>query len=156
MKLILTRIDNRLIHGQVLTEWCEYVQADVVVVANDAVAKDHLRKSLMKLSEPKTVTTYEYTLEQTIQVFKAWTASQNVVLLCETPQDVLQLVQGGIPIHQVNVGNMQMAPGKQRIATSVAIDENDREVFQKLKAWGIECEIRPMPQSTIEKNDALY
>lgn len=154
-QIVLTRIDNRLIHGQIVTEWCSYVQADVVLVANDAVARDSLRQSLMKMAAPASILTRYYTLAQTIQVLKKSTSDQRVVLLCETPQDILTLVKGGVPIQKVNVGNMHMAKGKHRIATTVAIDENDQAVFRKLKEYGVEFEIRRTPQCAIEKSDAL-
>lgn len=91
-QIVLTRIDNRLIHGQIVTEWCSYVQADVVLVANDAVARDSLRQSLMKMAAPASILTLLY-LGTNHPGLKKSTSDQRVVLLCETPQDILTLVK---------------------------------------------------------------
>lgn len=50
--IVLTRIDNRLIHGQVATQWCGSVGANLLLVANDEVAKDKLRQGLMNMAAP--------------------------------------------------------------------------------------------------------
>ena len=56
---------------------------------------------------------------------------QKIFIICETPQDVLRLVEGGVPIKKVNIGNMHMADGKRQVATSVAVDDSDVASFQK-------------------------
>ena len=48
----LTRIDNRLIHGQVATQWCGVVGANLLLVANDAVAAYEFRQGLMNMAAP--------------------------------------------------------------------------------------------------------
>lgn len=48
----LTRIDNRLIHGQVATQWCGVVGANLLLVANDAVAADEFRQGLVNMAAP--------------------------------------------------------------------------------------------------------
>ncbi|MGL4646119.1 MAG: PTS sugar transporter subunit IIB, partial [Cetobacterium sp.] len=68
-----------------------------------------------------------------------------IAIIAETPQDVLKLVEGGVPIKKVNIGNMHMAEGKKQISKAVCVDENDISTFKKLSELGIELEIQRVP-----------
>ena len=50
--IVLTRIDNRLVHGQVATQWCGTIGANLILVANDEVAGNKLRQGLMDMAAP--------------------------------------------------------------------------------------------------------
>lgn len=155
-QIVLTRIDNRLIHGQIVTQWCGHVQADVLLVANDEVAHDSLRQSLMKMAAPQTVETRYFTLAQTIEALNNSTSDKKVAILCETPQDVFTLIEGGVNITTVNVGNMHMSKGKRAVAISVAVDDADVSVFKKIKERGVTLEIQRVPHCAKEKVEPLY
>ena len=107
----LTRIDNRLIHGQVATQWCGVVGANLLLVANDAVAADEFRQSLMNMAAPAYAQTRFFTIQKTIDIIHKASPNQHIAIICESPQDVLKLVEGGVPIKKVNIGNMHMADG---------------------------------------------
>ena len=152
----LTRIDNRLIHGQVATQWCGVVGANLLLVANDAVAKDEFRQGLMNMAAPSYAQTRFFTLEKTINIIHKASANQHIAIICETPQDVLKLVEGGVPIKKVNIGNMHMAEGKRQVATSVAVDDDDVACFKKLQELGVELEIKRVPDTPTESSDKLF
>ena len=130
----LTRIDNRLIHGQVATQWCGVVGANLLLVANDAVAADEFRQGLMNMAAPAYAQTRFFTIEKTINIIHKASANQHIAIICESPQDVLKLVEGGVPIKKLNIGNMHMAEGKRQVATSVAVDD---EMLQHLESCRI-------------------
>ena len=71
-------------------------------------------------------------------------------------EDVLRLVEGGVPIKKVNIGNMHMAEGKRQVATSVAVDDNDVATFKKLQDLGVELEIQRVPQTGVEDLSKLW
>ena len=131
----LTRIDNRLIHGQVATQWCGVVGANLLLVANDEVAGDEFRQGLMNMAAPSYAQTRFFTLEKTINIIHRASANQHIAIICESPQDVLKLVEGGVPIKKVNIGNMHMAEGKRQVATSVAVDDDDVELLESCRSW---------------------
>lgn len=70
---------------------------------------------------------------------------QKIFIVCKTPQDVLTLVQGGVPIKFVNVGNMHFIEGKKQIHKTVSVDDSDINAFRELEKLGITCEIRRVP-----------
>lgn len=148
--IVLTRIDNRLIHGQVATQWSGVIGANLLLVANDDVAGNKMRQNLMNMAAPSYAQTRYFTLQKTIDVIGKASDKQKIFLILENPQDVLTLVEGGVPIKKVNIGNMHMAAGKRQVATSVAVDDADVEAFKKLKELGVELEIRRVPQEGAE------
>lgn len=154
--ILLTRIDNRLIHGQVATQWNSTVGSNLILVANDAVAANKMRQSLMDMAAPNGVATRYFTLDRTIEIIGKAADHQKIFIICENPVDVLKLVEGGVPIKKVNIGNMHMSEGKRQVATSVAVDEADVEAFRRLEEKGVELEIRRVPSMQKEDLGKLY
>lgn len=113
--ILMTRIDNRLVHGQVGVTWTNTLGANLVVVANDEAAADPVQQNLMDMVVAEGVQTRYFTLQKTIDVIHKAADRQKIFLVCKTPQDVLTLVRGGVPIRFVNVGNMHFAEGKRQV-----------------------------------------
>jgi PTS system N-acetylgalactosamine-specific IIB component len=143
--ILLTRIDNRLIHGQVGVTWSNHLGVNLILVANDKVAKDEVQQNLMDMVVPDVVATRYFTLEKTINVIHKASEAQKMFLVCKTPQDVLTLVKGGVPIKKVNIGNMHYQEGKEQIASTVSVDESDKETFKELNRLGVELDLRRVP-----------
>ena len=154
--IVLTRIDNRLIHGQVATQWTGVVGANLLLVANDAVAGDEFRQGLMNMAAPAYAQTRYFTIQKTIDIIHKASEAQKIAIICETPQDVLKLIEGGVPIKKVNIGNMHMADGKRQVATTVAVDDSDVAAFKKMQELGTELEIKRVPDIAAEDINKLF
>ncbi|MBP1047819.1 PTS N-acetylgalactosamine transporter subunit IIB [Enterococcus sp. BWM-S5] len=154
--ILLTRIDNRLIHGQVATQWNGSIGSNLILVANDKVAGDKVRQGLMDMAAPNGVATRYFTLQKTIDIIHKASANQKIFIIAENPEDVLTLVEGGVPIKKVNIGNMHMAEGKRQVATTVAVDDQDVAAFRKLQDAGVELEIRRVPTTPVEDTKKLF
>ncbi len=154
--IILTRIDNRLIHGQVATQWTGAIGANLLLVANDEVAGNKLRQGLMDMAAPSFAQTRYFTIDKTIEIIGKAAPHQKIFIIVENPQDVLRLVEGGVPIKKVNIGNMHMADGKRQVVGSVAVNDDDVETFRKLQDLGVELEIRRVPTEGAESLDKLF
>ena len=154
--IVLCRIDNRLIHGQVATQWTGSINANLILVANDEVAGNKLRQGLMDMAAPSYAQTRYWTIQNTIDTIGKASPKQHIFLVCETPEDVLKLVEGGVPIKKVNIGNMHMAEGKRQVVGSVAVNDEDVAAFRKLQELGVELEIRRVPQEPAEDLNKLF
>ncbi|CQR46283.1 PTS system mannose-specific EIIAB component [Paraliobacillus sp. PM-2] len=146
--ILLTRIDNRLIHGQVGMTWTNTLGANLVVVANDEVAEDDVQQNLMDMVLPDTAQSRYFTIEKTIRIIEKAAPRQKILLVVRTPQDALRLVEGGVPIKEINVGNIHFAEGKKQISPTVSLDEKDIETFKKLNELGVELEVRGIPNES--------
>lgn len=143
--ILLTRIDNRLIHGQVGVTWVNHIGANLILVADDIVANDSIQQSLMDMAAPNTVDTRYFSIQETIDKIHFAADDQLIFLVVKTPQNVLKLVEGGVPIGKVNIGNMHFGKGKKQITSTVSIDEDDIKAFRKLHELGVKMEIRRVP-----------
>jgi PTS system N-acetylgalactosamine-specific IIB component len=143
--ILLTRIDNRLIHGQVGVTWTNHLGANLVLVANDEVAENEVRQNLMDMVLPETIETRFFTLEKTINIIHKAADRQKIFIVVETPQDLLKLVEGGVPIKKVNVGNMHYEEGKEQISSTVSVTDDDKDTFKKLDELGVELDLRRVP-----------
>lgn len=143
--ILLTRIDNRLVHGQVGMTWTNTLGANLVVVANDEVATDSVQQNLMDMVLPETVQIRFFTLEKTIRIIGKAAPHQKILLVVKTPEDALTLVEGGIPIEFLNIGNLHFSEGKQQLSSTVSVDKNDVETFRKLNQLGVKMEVKGIP-----------
>jgi len=142
--IVLTRIDNRLIHGQVGMYLIGHCGANLVVVANDEAANDPVLQQVMKITaDSSNVGVRFFTIAKTIEVIHKASDSQKILLVCKNPQDVRALFEGGVPINKVNVGNMHVAPGKRKNSKPhVYLDDKDLEDFAYLRDHGVEIYIQ--------------
>ncbi|MDW5525254.1 PTS N-acetylgalactosamine transporter subunit IIB [Carnobacterium maltaromaticum] len=143
--ILLTRIDNRLVHGQVGMTWTNTLGANLVVVANDEVATDLVQQNLMDMVLPETVQIRFFTLEKTIRIIGKAAPHQKILLVVKTPEDALTLVEGGVPIEFLNIGNLHFSEGKQQLSSTVSVDKNDVETFRKLNQLGVKMEVKGIP-----------
>ena len=144
--ILLTRIDNRLVHGQVGVTWTSTIGANLLVVVDDVVANDDIQQKLMGI----TAETYGFsirflTIEKTINVIGKAAPHQKIFLICRTPQTVRKLVEGGIDLKDVNVGNMHFSEGKKQISSKVYVDDQDLTDLRFIKQRGVNVFIQDVP-----------
>lgn len=144
--ILLTRIDNRLVHGQVGVTWTSTIGANLLVVVDDEVAGDDIQQKLMGM----TADTYGFgirffTIEKTINVISKAAPHQKIFLICRTPATVRKLIEGGVPLKEVNVGNMHFSEGKRQISNKVYVNNQDLEDLQFIKKNNINVFIQDVP-----------
>ncbi len=143
MKIALARIDDRLIHGQVVTVWSKETKCQRIIVCNDDVANDEIRRTLLTQVAPPGVQSSVVGIEKAIRVINNPKYENDIVLLLFTnPTDVLRLVEAGIDIKTVNIGGMSFKEGKTQLTTAVSVNDQDIKSFKALNDKNIELEIR--------------
>lgn len=144
--LVLVRIDDRLIHGQVVIGWVKATSPDTIVVANDAAAADTLQRSLMELATPSNLQVAICRVDEVASLCGSPQMNgRRLLVLFSTPQDVLRAVTGGLDVRRLNVGGMRFKPGKRQILKAVSIDGQDEAVFRDLAARGVHTTVQMVP-----------
>ena len=150
--ILLTRIDNRLIHGQVGVTWTMTLGANLLVVADDEATGNPLMQQLMGATAKSSSAGIRFfTVQKTIDIIHKASESQKIFLVCKTPKEVRQLVEGGVPISEVNVGNMHFSPGKKQISKKVYVNDEDLADLKFLQDSGINLYIQDVPGDVKEK-----
>ena len=143
MKIALARIDDRLIHGQVVTVWSKETKCQRIIVCNDDVANDEIRRTLLTQVAPPGVQSSVVGIEKAVRVINNPKYENDIVLLLFTnPTDVLRLVEAGIDIKTVNIGGMSFKEGKTQLTGAVSVNDEDIKSFKALNDKNIELEIR--------------
>lgn len=143
MNIILARIDDRLIHGQVATRWTKETKVSRIIVVSDDVAADQVRSTLLKQVAPPGVTAHVVDVAKAIRVYNnPKYANERIMLLFTNPTDVLTLIENGVEISSVNIGGMAFQQGKVQITNAVSVNEQDISAFKQLNERGIELEVR--------------
>lgn len=144
--IVHVRIDDRLIHGQVATRWTAETKATRILIPNDKVAVDDTQKQILRMAAPSGVNTSIITVQKASEnITSGKYSSQRVLLVAKSPIDILKLIEAGVDIKQINVGNMAKRDGTTQIKKSISILPEEREAFEKLLAKGIEITAQMVP-----------
>lgn len=144
--IVHIRIDDRLIHGQVATRWTAQFKANRILVPNDEVAINDVQKQILRMAAPDGVNTSLINVDKAIENINAGKyASQRVLLVAKSPLDVLRLVEGGVNIEQINVGNMAKRDGADQIKKSISVLPEERDAFKTLIEMGIPITAQMVP-----------
>lgn len=137
------RIDDRLVHGQVIVGWLPEVKPEELVVVNDKVAEDSMRQDLMSLSVPPDV---ELNFYSTADVTDE-DVGEGSFILVSSPKDAWECLQKGIKPERFNVGGMHSKEGKEEIFEALHVDDEDRKYFDLIIKSGVEPIFQPTPQN---------
>ena len=146
MKVELARIDDRFIHGQVLTKWVKLRTVERIIVVSDAVANDEMRKTLVLSVAPSNIKASAVSVDKMARAYKSPKYNDTkAMLLFENPEDILRLVQQGVDIKEVNVGGMRFETDRKQITKAVSVREADIQAFEELHNLGVNLELRQLP-----------
>lgn len=129
--IVMARVDERLIHGQGQL-WTKSLGCNTVIVANDKVSEDCIQQTLMKTVIPESVAMRFFSLQKVIDVIHKANPAQTIFLVVKDLPDALTLVKGGVPITELNLGNIHNAPGKSQVTRSIFFGPEDRAAVKEL------------------------
>ena len=138
------RIDNRMIHGQVIETWIPYLESNRLLVANDEIAADYLQQSIMGLAVPHRVAVEFLCLEDLRKALQT-TDYPNTLVLLANCQDARRAYELGNIFKSINVGNLHYGPGKTQICPYAALSEDDACCLHFLHEKGVELDFRCVP-----------
>ena len=143
MNITLARIDDRLIHGQVTTVWSKVANAQRIIICNDDVYNDDVRRTLLRQAAPPGMKVNVVNIEKAVAVYhNPQYQGETVFYLFTNPQDVLTMVQQGVKIATLNIGGMAWRPGKKQLTKAVSLDAADINAFQQLDTLGVKLDLR--------------
>lgn len=148
MGIVLARIDDRLIHGQVMTSWLNYTGAGKIVVIDDATAKDSFLSMIIKTLVPANIKTEVTTLEKSVEVVAALPKNEKVILLSKTPEAYVNLVKNGIALEKINIGGMGARPGRKPLYRNISASEEEMNQLKELTELGLAVEIQMVAEDT--------
>jgi mannose/fructose/N-acetylgalactosamine-specific phosphotransferase system component IIB len=151
MAIVLFRIDDRLVHGQVVEGWVPHLKADLVAVVSDAAAEDAVQSALMKMALPTGVGLLTLkTADAPAALGSAQAAARRILVLVPGPAEALALIEHGVAVDRVNVGGLHFTAGKVQLGRAIFLDEKDKAALKAIAARGVRLEGRPLPSDPEE------
>ena len=144
--VVLTRVDERLIHGQVMTSWVKNYPINRILLVDDELARNQLMLSIYKAAVPAGITVQvsaragsEAILEQPA------VAGENYMILAKTPEVFEYLAEHGIPFSTLVVGGMGARPGRKTLYRNLSASEDERACMKRLEEKGIRVIYQMVP-----------
>lgn len=145
MPIVFARVDDRLIHGQIVQAWLPELNIDEVVIPCPKDSKCHLNQNLLRLSLPFE---YELSVLEPARCVKYMDASKKrILLLLGSLQDLNPLLEDGLQIASLNIGGMHFKEQAEKLAENVFLNEEDKRTLRILNDLGIDIETRAVPSS---------
>jgi mannose/fructose/N-acetylgalactosamine-specific phosphotransferase system component IIB len=154
------RMDNRLIHGQILVSWNAALNIDHLIVTNDKVANDPMQVTLLKAVTPIGAKVSVMTIEDCVKYCQSPEAEdENIFIITKFPEDGLELIEKGLFIDTLNLGNQAYVRGAKKLSNSVYLTKEGVQALKKMHEKGITITCRMLPNDAknefwpvIEKN----
>ena len=146
MDAVFTRIDSRLIHGQVAGTWVPFIAPQTFIAASDNAAHDKLRKSLLLQVAPAGVKTNVLDIAKAGRVYNnpKYTGMKTMFVV-ESPVDVVRLLDEGVKINEVNVGGVTFKTGMVQLSDAVYASEEHLEAYRELIKRGVKLTVQQLP-----------
>jgi PTS system mannose-specific IIB component len=143
--IVLHRVDNRLVHGQVLEAWVPRLRADAIVVADEAVAADAFRKALIEGMGQGVIDIRVLPPAAAAAALASTLKDRSVVVLYETLEGVRQGREQGIPMERVNLGNLHPHAGRRSLTPSVRLEPEEETLLRGMMIEGVLVDARALP-----------
>jgi mannose/fructose/N-acetylgalactosamine-specific phosphotransferase system component IIB len=145
MDISLIRVDDRLIHGQVVFGWTQTLGIQQILVADDTTAANPTQRDLLLLALPSGVVGDVLSIQDAAEAIAASSSRVPTLVLVKGPQELLALKNAGVPMSKVNVGNVHTGPGRRRLTKEVHATDDEIAIWRELAAQGVHLEALWMP-----------
>jgi mannose/fructose/N-acetylgalactosamine-specific phosphotransferase system component IIB len=156
MPLCLVRIDDRLIHGQVVLGWVRALKPDRIVVANDRIAANSWERKFYTSSVPAQVKVSFLELEETTrQLLNNLFKKESVMILVESVKDLFEMVEMGVSLQEVNVGGLHYREGAHEVLPYVFLTDEDKNYLRELVKRNVTLKAQDVPGNATHNINSL-
>ena len=141
----MVRIDDRLIHGQVITVWCKHKPFSKIASVDDGVAADSFMQEVLGLAAPPGLTVEVYSVDEALQALGPDTPRETTMVLMKSPETARRLYDGGLGYKELNIGGIGSAPGRKNIFKNISASKEQIETLKYLLAEGVEITLLTVP-----------
>lgn len=146
-KIVLCRVDSRLVHGQVMTKWVQQSGANEIVIVSDTVSKDQFLLDIYKMSAPPGMDIRCYDREKTVSL---WQEGQllkgNTLLLFADIATLYDVCSKGVEIKEAQIGGLGGGPSRKVVYKNITLDEKDASALEELSNKGMNIIFQTIPE----------
>jgi mannose/fructose/N-acetylgalactosamine-specific phosphotransferase system component IIB len=143
--IVFVRIDDRLVHGQVVEGWVNFLKATSILVADDRVASNALQRSIMEIAVPQGLRISIGNIEDICEKVRTGSDAERAILLFSNPLAFLHALKLGLRCEELNIGGMHYVPGKRKLIDVLAVDDEDLDALREIAAKGVKVTVQAVP-----------
>lgn len=132
MSVVFYRIDDRLIHGQVMTGWTKVYKANQILVIDDVVVKDEFLCQVMTMAVPAGINANVYSFEDGVEKILNDDPKNRTIVITKEPEMMKRLVDAGCPMKELNVGGMGFLKGRKTVLRNIQISPQELETLREI------------------------
>lgn len=149
MTIVATRIDGRLIHGQVANLWTTKLNISRIMVVDEDIVNSDLEKTALKLATPAGIKLSVLTIDKAAtNILAGRYDSQRLLIVAKRPKTFLGLMKKGVTLTELNVGNMSQTPETRSVTRSINVVDEDIQDFDAIQAKGTHLIAQMVPGDT--------
>lgn len=146
MSIALTRVDFRLIHGQVITRWLKQCEINEIVTVDTELSKDDFMQDVFKMAAPKGVKIRILSVEDAVKAQQNGELEKNrVLVLLKSVQELDNAVKAGLKLEEVQIGGLGGGPGRKAVNNAITLDRKDADTLLALEKMGINIYLQTTP-----------
>ncbi len=144
--VIFVRVDDRLLHGQIICSWVPYLKADSLIVCSDEAASDKLLSGIMSECSSDGLSVHVDRVDDAVRRMRqAQGNGARTILVVGALKDAIKVYDAGLAFSSLNIGNVHHEDRGRRITQSVILDSEDEAIIQRLADRGVKIDIRDVP-----------
>lgn len=143
--LKVVRLDERLVHGQIVNNWCSSEGITEIMVVDKNVVKDEIRKTFIEMAVPEGINILFCDVDEAVEIYEEESEYEDLMILFSNPFEILEFLEKGGHFEKVNIGGLPYKNGKRRISTAVYVSESEIEAFKKIAEKNIVLDVRMLP-----------
>jgi len=145
MNVVLVRVDNRLVHGQIIEAWIPYTKAACLAVIDDEVADDLFRTTVIRMAVPREIEVIVSRVEDFAGQYLPKPGKEPTIVLFSSIDDVKRARACGFPIEKLNIGNIYADECQVKCSPCVLLSGEDVEALRALLKDGVQIDVRRVP-----------
>jgi mannose/fructose/N-acetylgalactosamine-specific phosphotransferase system component IIB len=154
MGVILYRVDDRLIHGQVTVGWARALQPDAFIIVDDEVAANPWEEKLFQSAAPEPLGVSVWSVKDAlIELPLAQKSAEKAIFLTRDLKTMSELLRGGIDIPAVNLGGLHFSHDKIQVLPYIAFSREDIDILLYMREMGVDIDVRDVP--TTDRKDVF-
>ena len=153
--IALARIDDRLIHGQVMTAWLQFTGGNHIVIVDDATAGDEFTKSIMSMAVPSGIKLSILGIDDGAALLANVPDGHKIIVLAKEPQTYLSLIEKGVKFEEIIIGGMGARKDRKTFHKNISASEEEKEAFRKIVGNDVKMKIHVIPDQGSQAIEGL-
>ena len=155
--MVLIRIDDRLIHGQVVTQWIKDTNGNRILIIDDELVNNRMMQRILKAAAPPGIKVEVMTVDDAVTELKKDAAQgENIVILVKYPEVLERMLDAGISMKKIVLGGMGLTADRKKFNKNVAASEEEVACMKRIVSKGVTMEFQLVPAERAVNVEKLF